>query len=242
MYGKIFASLYQGTLRGRAHEILVFTNMIACADQTGIVDKHPKAIAEEIGLDIEATRQAIESLEAPDPESRSLDHGGARIVKAFDGRAWGWQIVNYMKYRAIRSEEDRREQNRLAQERYRNKSKPASANVSQGKPASAERQHDKPKEKEKEKEKNTDASCSAAARPARPTQPQATAKTWMAWRLEVGRSRVYIDMNGNAEAGWSELFKRSGWDEFTKAWTYCTSRATKPDGKIFLANMLEVLQ
>lgn len=85
---------------------------------------------------------------------------------------------------------------------------------------------------------NAGASGSACARPARPAQPPAAARSWMAWRLEVGRGRVYIDVNGNSEAGWSELFKRAGWDEFNKAWDYCRSRT---EGKVFLANMLEVL-
>ena len=46
-------------------------------------------------------------------------------------RVWGWKIVNYGKYRSIRSEDDRREQNRLAQERWRQKNK-------QSKPSSAQ--------------------------------------------------------------------------------------------------------
>jgi hypothetical protein len=254
MYGKIFASLYQGTLRGRAHEILVFTNMIACADQTGVVDKHPRAIAEEIGLDIETTRRAIESLEAPDPESRSAEHGGARICKAFDNRAWGWQIVNYVKYRSIRSEEDRREQNRLAQERYRTKNKPPSAEVSNSKPPSAESKRDKPKEREREKEKEKDNTPAAAAAvvappvepdlfdqaPAQPA-PLSMTRSWMDWKLTIGKGRVYIDREGNSETHWAELYSRAGWDEFTKAWEYCASKTAKPGGKVFLSNMMEVI-
>ena len=36
-------------------------------------------------------------------------------------RAWGWRVVNHGKYRAIRNEDDRREQNKLAQARHRDK-------------------------------------------------------------------------------------------------------------------------
>lgn len=123
MYCKLFASLYQGTLRGRSHEILVFTNLLANADASGYVDKHFNAIGQEVGLSREEVEQAIKNLESPDTESRSPEFDGARIVKMDEHRAWGWRIVNYGKYRAIRSEEDRREQNRMAQERFRNKSK-----------------------------------------------------------------------------------------------------------------------
>lgn len=130
MYCKLFSSLYQGTLRGRPDEILVFTNLLAHADAFGIVDKHFKAISEEVGLPISRVKAAVEVLEAPDPESRSPEEGGARLVKLDGHRIWGWKIVNYGKYRAIKNEDDRREQNRLAQERWRNKNKPPSARVS----------------------------------------------------------------------------------------------------------------
>ncbi len=138
MYVKLFSSLYQGTLRGRSDEILVFTNLLAHADQHGIVDKHWRAIAEETGLPRERVELAVINLEAPDPESRSPEMDGCRIVRMDQHRAWGWQIVNYGKYRALRNEDDRREQNRLAQEKWRNKNKPPSAEVSQVKPPSSQ--------------------------------------------------------------------------------------------------------
>lgn len=128
MYVKLFSSLYQGTLRGRSDEILVFTNLLAHADQHGIVDKHYKAIAEETGLSLKRVRTALGNLESPDAESRSPELEGRRIVKMDEHRVWGWKIVNYGKYRAIRNEDDRREQNRMAQERWRSKQrKPPSA-------------------------------------------------------------------------------------------------------------------
>lgn len=133
VYVKLFSSLYQGTLRGRSDEILVFTNLLAHADMHGNVDKHFKAISEETGLPRERVEAAIATLEAPDPESRSPEMQGCRIVRMDDHRIWGWKIVNYGKYRAIRNEEDRREQNRVAQERFRNKhSKPHKPEKAQG--------------------------------------------------------------------------------------------------------------
>lgn len=124
MYVKLFASIYQGTLRGNSHGLLVFTNLLAHADKDGFVDIHPRAISEEVGLPVDHVRAALEVLESPDDESRSPEEQGRRIVRMDDHRAWGWRVVNYAKYRAIRNEEDRREQNRQAQERFRQKSKP----------------------------------------------------------------------------------------------------------------------
>ena len=119
MYAKIFASLYQGTLRGNAHAILVFTNLLAPADREGCVDKHFRAIADEVGLSVDQVRAAIDYLQSPDPESRSPEKEGRRITPLDGHRKWGWQITNYEKYRTIRCEDDRRAYNREAQARHR---------------------------------------------------------------------------------------------------------------------------
>lgn len=118
--------------------------MLAHADQYGIVDKHHKAISEETGLSRQEVEKAILNLEAPDDDSRSPEHNGRRILRLDEHRTWGWKIVNYGKYRAIKSEDDRREQNRNAQEKWRNKSKQPSALVSTRKPPSASVSRDKP--------------------------------------------------------------------------------------------------
>lgn len=155
MYAKIFASLYQGTLRGCAHEILVFTNLIAHADATGAVDKHFRAIADETGLTVDEVKAALANLESPDPESRSPEYEGRRLIPLDDHRAWGWQIVNHGKYRGMRSEEDRREANRIAQQRYRERQKEMSSDDSnaysnQSKPRVSTGHQSKPKQKHKQ--------------------------------------------------------------------------------------------
>src|SRR3990167_1747897 len=97
MYVKLFSSLYQGTLRGKPDEILVFTNLLAHADQHGVVDKHWKAIREETGLSKARVEKAIKALESTDTESRSPEMEGRRLLRLDENRAWGWQIVNYAK-------------------------------------------------------------------------------------------------------------------------------------------------
>lgn len=192
MYVKLFASLYQGTLRGRSDEILVFTNLLAHADQYGIVDKHFKAIAEETGLPRERVETAIENLEAPDPESRSPELNGCRIARLDDHRVWGWKIVNYGKYRTIRNEEDRREQNRLAQQRYR---------VSHGKPRSAQA----------EAEADTKAIRSKAKVAPLALPPWLNAETWTEW-LKVRKAKS--NTHGSLQAALKKLegFKAAGFD------------------------------
>jgi hypothetical protein len=145
VYAKLFVSLYQGTLRGNSRGILVFTNLLAHCDEDGIVDIHPRAIADEVGLTVDEVRATLLELEAPDPESRTPTHDGRRILRMDDHRDWGWVIVNHAKYQAIRNREDRREQNRLSQQRSRERrsadSQQASASVSKGQPGSAESAH-----------------------------------------------------------------------------------------------------
>ena len=101
MYCKVFASLYQGTLRGHSNEILVFTNLLAHADKDGYVDKHFRAIAEETGLELERSKARNNQPGIPDTESRSPEEEGARIVRLDEHRIWGWRVVNYVKYRAL---------------------------------------------------------------------------------------------------------------------------------------------
>ena len=121
MYAKLFSSIYQGTLRGQAHEILVFTNLLATSDSAGFVDKHFRAIAEEVGLTQDEVRLAIANLEKEDPYSRSQELGGARIERLEEHRDWGWRVVNYVKYRNIKDTAARRDQLRAAQRRRREK-------------------------------------------------------------------------------------------------------------------------
>jgi len=158
MYVKFFASLYQGTLRGRADEILVFTNLIACCDAKGYIDKHFKSVADEVGISVERVRAAIAYLESPDQDSRSKVLGGRRLERIDDERDWGWRVVNYLKYRSIRCAEDRREQNRLAKARQRAKGKlenTANADGQQSQqcqPESAMVSQCQPKQKQKQKQ------------------------------------------------------------------------------------------
>ena len=143
MYGKLFASLYQGTIRGKPHEILVFTNLLAHMDKDYNVDKHPRAIADEVGLTVEEVRAALKYLESPDPESRSPEHEGRRILRIDEHRDWGWHMVNGKKYNGYRSEEDRKEQNRLAQQRWRARHG-SNADVSNSKQTVSTDKQDKP--------------------------------------------------------------------------------------------------
>ena len=114
MYGKIFAQMYDGTLctAGPWQALVTFQQFIVLARSDGVVDMTPSAISARTTIPLAIIEAGIEALERPDPESRSLDHEGRRIVRLSEHRTWGWRIVNHAKYRAIRDEEGRRDYQR----------------------------------------------------------------------------------------------------------------------------------
>ena len=117
MYGKVFDSMYDGTLasRGPWQALVTFQQMIVLADKAGMVDMTADAIARRTSIPLEIIELGIVELMKPDPRSRTPDEDGRRIVLLDDHRDWGWQIVNHAKYQAMRSAEERREYLRIAQ-------------------------------------------------------------------------------------------------------------------------------
>lgn len=123
MFGKIFESMYDGTLAsdGPWQALVTFQQMIVLADQDGVVDMTASAIARRTSIPLEIIQLGVERLMAPDPESRTPDEDGRRITLVEEHRAWGWQIVNYAKYRDMRKAEDRREYLRIKQQESRSR-------------------------------------------------------------------------------------------------------------------------
>ncbi len=78
-------------------------------------------LARLANIDLDECLKALEVLQSRDEWSRSPEHEGRRI-KRIDG---GWLILNYVKYRNIRNLEERKAQNREAQQRSREKRKSA---------------------------------------------------------------------------------------------------------------------
>lgn len=123
MYGKIFKQIYKGTLAmvGPWEALVTFQQLIILADKDGIVDMTADAISRETTIPLEIIEKGIGALESPDPESRSPDHEGKRIIRLSDTRSWGWRLVNYEHYRKLRSEEERREYHRQYYRDHRSK-------------------------------------------------------------------------------------------------------------------------
>lgn len=121
MFGKIFESMYDGTLasNGPWQALVTFQQMIVLADQDGVVDMTASAIARRTSIPLEIIQLGVNRLMEPDPESRTPDEDGRRITLLEDHRAWGWRIVNHGKYRDMRKAEERREYLRIKQQESR---------------------------------------------------------------------------------------------------------------------------
>ena len=114
MYAKLFSQMYDGTLctRGPWQALVTFQQMLVLADQDGCVDMTLNAIARRTTIPIEILSEGLGVLLEPDHESRTPTEDGRRLVPLSEGRPWGWRIVNYKEYRALKREEDRREYHR----------------------------------------------------------------------------------------------------------------------------------
>ena len=128
MYGKIFESIYDGSLYGEFEAIVVFKAMIVLADENGQLDMSPQSMAGRTSYPLEIVKKGLSVLQKPDPDSRQPGHEGRRIIPLENGRAFGWQIVNYQYYRNLASREAKKEADRVRIAEKRSKDK-ASSNV-----------------------------------------------------------------------------------------------------------------
>lgn len=123
MYGKIFSSIYDGTLYGQWEAIVTFQQMIVLADSVGVVDMTPPALSARTSIPLEIIATGLKTLAQPDPYSRTPDNEGRRIELIDETRPWGWRIINYEYYRSLASREDKREKDRLRIAEKRDKSR-----------------------------------------------------------------------------------------------------------------------
>jgi hypothetical protein len=109
MFAKVFEQIYDSSIADDFLVRLVFEDFLVLADRDGVVDMTPRAIAGRTNVPLEIVQRGIEKLSSPDPESRTPNHEGRRIMPLDQHRSWGWQIVNYQQYRDIRNEDGRKE-------------------------------------------------------------------------------------------------------------------------------------
>ena len=112
MYGKIFQSIYDGTLGGHWEALITFEQMIVLCDDQGVIDMTANALHRRTSIPLDIIEIGIEHLEAPDEESRMPEEEGRRIIRISADRDWGWQIVNHRYYRNLASHEEKKQKDR----------------------------------------------------------------------------------------------------------------------------------
>ncbi len=129
LYSRVFLKILESSIAEDWQVRLVFEDLLKLASQDGIVDMTKTAIARRTNVPMNIVERGIASLESPDPASRDPEHQGRRIVRLDAHRDWGWFIVNWEKYDAIRSKTEAREyersRKRTARERMKDKALPS---------------------------------------------------------------------------------------------------------------------
>lgn len=112
LYSRVFLKILESSIAEDWQVRLVFEDLLKLASQDGVVDMTKTAIARRTNVPMNIVERGIASLESPDPASRDPEHQGRRIVRLDAHRDWGWFIVNWEKYDAIRSKAEAREYER----------------------------------------------------------------------------------------------------------------------------------
>jgi hypothetical protein len=108
MYAKLFARIAQSSIMEEEVKTrYVFMMLLAVADDKGDIIGTDIAIARMINIPKSDFVVAIERLKAPDPDSNSPYHEGRRLIPSDSGR--GYTVVNYLTYRAIKSNAEKRD-------------------------------------------------------------------------------------------------------------------------------------
>jgi len=121
MYGKIFDSIYDGTLAEDWRALITFQQFIVLCDADGMVDMTPQSISRRTGIPVEHIKAGIDVLEKADKYSRTSDEDGKRIELIDDHRPWGWHIVNHEKYKRMQDADTIRAQTRERVRKHREK-------------------------------------------------------------------------------------------------------------------------
>lgn len=108
MYAKVFTQIYDSSIADDWQVRVVFEDFLILGFPDGIVDMTLEAVSARTRIPIEIVSRAVKALEQPDPKSRTPDHEGRRLVLLDNHRDWGWFIVNYEKYKAIKREFDKK--------------------------------------------------------------------------------------------------------------------------------------
>lgn len=139
MFGKVFETMYQGSMRGAGPCVLSVWTWIFTHAKDGFVSFHFDEVANAIGADkvpgmvgavISASdvEAIVKWLGQPDPESASEAEEGRRLICV---RPYTYFVVNHERYRDLRNSGDRKEYMRDYMRKRREEEKKNGSDVKQ---------------------------------------------------------------------------------------------------------------
>jgi hypothetical protein len=168
LYARVFTQILDSSLAENWQTRHVFEDLLKLADD-GVVDMTRQAIARRTNVPLEVVNTAIGELEAQDPASRDAAEQGRRLMRLDDHRDWGWSIVNWEKYEAIKSTADQREQARERKRRQREREQ------SEALPPNPLPKEQNQNQNQLQKQKQRTVTCHGMSRSDRDIQPERAA-------------------------------------------------------------------
>lgn len=118
MYAKLFSRITESSLMEEPIPVrYTFVLLLAIADPEGYVIGTDVAIARRLNMELSEFTICISALMEPDENSNSKEEDGRRVILSDHER--GYKIVNYVTYRDMKDEEDRRNYMRDYMRKYR---------------------------------------------------------------------------------------------------------------------------
>ena len=122
MFIKLFTQILDSSIADNRRLRHFFTDLMLCADAKGYVVMTKSAIARRIGCSFDEVDWGIQELMKPDPLSKTAEGNGARIEE-LEGQGYGWRVINYEAYRAMRDADQLREATKARVRRHRENKK-----------------------------------------------------------------------------------------------------------------------
>lgn len=118
MYAKLSSTITRSSIwREPPPTRCVWITLLALANKDGFVKGVEAWLASEANVSRDECREALRTFMEPDPESQDQDFGGRRVDKV-EG---GWLVLNYAKYREMRTNEQMLAAQRQQRKRSRDK-------------------------------------------------------------------------------------------------------------------------
>lgn len=109
MYAKVFEQIFDSSISEDHVVRHAFMDLLVLANKHGEIDMTLKAISRRTNVPLDIIERAVSILCQPDPSSRTATEDGRRLILMDEHRDWGWKIVNFAHYNAMRNEDSRRE-------------------------------------------------------------------------------------------------------------------------------------